>query len=74
MRRPTDINCGRRARFAREDLLRVDSALRTLLARETLVPEETEMAAAETLMSYRRRIRVTSSSRSYAESDEHYGR
>lgn len=51
MCRPTDTNRGRRARFARKDLLRVDSALRTLLARETSVLEEMEMAAAETLMS-----------------------
>lgn len=35
MRQPTDTKLGRPARFAHEDLLRVDSTLRALLARET---------------------------------------
>lgn len=37
MRRPNDSNRGRPARFSREHLLQVDSALRTLLARETSI-------------------------------------
>jgi hypothetical protein len=35
MRQPTESNRGRPARFAREQLLRVDSVLRDILARET---------------------------------------
>ncbi len=37
IRQPADTKCGRPARFAREDLLQVDSTLRTLLARETSI-------------------------------------
>ncbi len=37
LRQPTDTKRGRPARFQREDLLRVDSALRTLLACETSI-------------------------------------
>jgi hypothetical protein len=37
LRRPNDTNRGRPARFPRERLLRVDSTLRTLLARETSI-------------------------------------
>jgi hypothetical protein len=37
MRRPNNSNRGRPARFPREHLLRVDSCLRTLLARETSI-------------------------------------
>lgn len=37
MRKPTDTKRGRPARFPREELLRVDSTLRALLARETSI-------------------------------------
>lgn len=37
VRQPTDTKRGRPARFSREDLLRVDSALRALLGRETSI-------------------------------------
>lgn len=37
MRQPTDTNRGRPARFTREHLLRLDSTLRALLARETSI-------------------------------------
>ena len=37
MRKPSDTNRGRPARFQREHLLRVDSTLRMLLARETSI-------------------------------------
>ncbi len=37
MRRPSENNRGRPARYAREQLLRVDSALRDILARETSI-------------------------------------
>jgi hypothetical protein len=37
LRRPNDTNRGRPARFTREHLLRLDSTLQTLLARETSI-------------------------------------
>lgn len=40
LRQPTETKRGRPARYSREQLLRVDSALRDLLGRETSLGEE----------------------------------
>lgn len=57
MRQPTDTNRGRPARYTREQLLRVDSALRDLLARETRISVRSFVGQYMTILEFPRDVR-----------------
>ena len=59
MRRPAESNRGRPARYAREQLLRVDSVLRDILARETSISVRSFIGQYLPILEFPRDVRET---------------